>query len=62
LRKNLTVRQRERELVGQWEAKLNPDAQSAPATVAPPVDLNRIDTILGVQNAEGSKVAAGTTP
>jgi len=62
LRKNLSVRQRERDLVGQWEAKLNPDAQTAPTVVAPPVDLNRIDNILGVQNPEESKVAAGSAP
>ncbi len=62
LRTNLTVRQRERDLVGQWETKLNPDAQTAPTAVAPPVDLNRIDTILGVQNGDGSKVASGSAP
>jgi chromosome segregation ATPase len=59
LKQELSVRQRERDLHSQWEPKLNVNAPTAPAAATQPVDLNRIDTILGVQNPEGSKVAAG---
>jgi chromosome segregation ATPase len=62
LRQGLRVRERERDLIGQWEPKLNPSAPAAPTAATPPVDLNRIDTILELQNAEdGSKVAASQT-
>jgi chromosome segregation ATPase len=59
LRQDLRVRQTERELVGQWEPKLNDNAPTAPAATSQPVDLNRIRNVLGVQNPEGSKVAVG---
>jgi len=59
LRQDLRVRQTERDLVGQWEPKLNDNAPTAPTATAQPVDLNRIRNVLGVQNPEGSKVAAG---
>jgi len=63
LRQDLRVRQTERDLVGQWEPKLNENAPTSPTTTAQPVDLNRIRNVLGVQNAEdASKVAAGKTP
>jgi chromosome segregation ATPase len=59
LRQGLRVRKTERDLADQWEQKLNANTPTAPAAAAPPVDLNRIDTILELQNAEdGSKVAA----
>jgi chromosome segregation ATPase len=62
LKQNLRVTQTERTLAEQWEPKLNTNAPTAPAAAAPPVDLNRIDTILELQNAEdGSKVAASQT-
>jgi chromosome segregation ATPase len=59
LRQELRVRQVDRDLATQWEPKLNDNTPTAPAATAQPVDLNRIRNVLGVQNAEGSKVAAG---
>jgi chromosome segregation ATPase len=59
LRQELRVRQQERDLHSQWEPKLNVNAPTAPAATAQPVDLNRIDNVLGIQNPEGSKVAVG---
>lgn len=59
LRQDLRVRQTTRDLVGQWEPKLNDNAPTVPTTTSQPVDLNRIRNVLGVQNPEGSKVAVG---
>jgi chromosome segregation ATPase len=59
LRQDLRVRQTERDLVGQWEPRLNDNAPTTPTTTSQPVDLNRIRNVLGVQNPEGSKVAVG---
>jgi chromosome segregation ATPase len=62
LRQDLTVRQRERELVGQWEPKLSDNVPTTPTTTSQPVDLNRIRNILGVQNPDGAKVAVTGSP
>jgi chromosome segregation ATPase len=60
LKRELAVRQTERGLVGEWEPKLNDSTTTTPTTTTQPsVNLNRIRTILGVQNDEGSKVASG---
>jgi chromosome segregation ATPase len=60
LRRELKVTDQVRNLAQDWEPKLNDGTQTTPTTATQPaVNLNRIRSILGVQNAEGSKVAAG---